>query len=87
MKRWLGSAAEVGFAVVLIGVPFAAALMVNSGGRAEGVFNGVLLAEVLVFVLVVCACSAVREFLACRRAGASVVTSAARGTPRSGNHA
>ena len=82
MKRWLGSAAAVGFAVVLIGVPFAAALMVNSGGRGEGVFNGVLLAEVLVFVLVVCACCAAREFLACRRAGASVVTSAATAARR-----
>ncbi len=81
MRRWLGSAAEVAFAVVLVGIPLIAGVMVNSGGRGEGVFNGVLLAEVLVVALVMCAWWAirglVREFLACRRAGASVATSAA----------
>ena len=82
MRRWLGSAAEVAFAVVLVGVLLVAGVVVNSGGRGEGVFNGVLLAEALVLVLVVCTWRAVREFFACRRAGASVAASAVTAAQR-----
>jgi len=82
MKRSLRSAAEVAFAVVLIGPPLIAGVVVNSGGRGEGVCNGVLLAEALVIALVVWTSRAFREFFACRRTGASLVTSATTAAQR-----
>jgi hypothetical protein len=82
MKRSIKSAAAVGFGLGLVGVPLAAALMVNTEGRGEGLFNLVLLAEVLVLIVVGLSWRWVREFLACRRAGASVITSAATAAQR-----
>jgi len=82
MKRWVKPAAEVGFGLVLVGVPLTAALIVNTEGRGEGLFNLVLLAEVLVLIVVGLSWRWLREFLACRRAGASVTTSATTAAQR-----